>query len=300
MNTTTAFDAAAHLSRIEALMRARPGAPSSGKLVIRECSADDLPGLVGLVGSVGWQVTAESLASVMRFGEMWCLACSGEIVGSAGWIPHGRDCAWIVMVMTKPEWRKLSIATTLMLKVLERTWRYPERMLDASEFGAPVYRRLGFEECAKLHLVEVRPGRSPAPRFAWRPMRETDFPLPGTDENNPAHRYIFGSDPGLCRVLEQDGSIAAWFLGREKEANVQIGQIYAEDEEMAADAFHMARAMLPERTLVLSVPPETKLFAAVQSAGATPIRIHTRMFFANHPVPPFPPKVRSSAGPDFG
>ena len=152
-----------------------------------------------------------------------------------------------------------------------------------------------------MHLLEIPPSGAAAPRFAWRRMRAEDFPLPGTDELDPAHRHIFGASPEFCRLLEQDGRIVAWFLGRVKGANVHIGQIYAENAELAVDAFDMARAMLPGRTLSLAIPPEqSTLFAAVTAAGATLVRIHTRMYCADHAVPPFPPGIRGSAGPDFG
>lgn len=290
-----------YLREIEKRLEARPGGPSPGKLAIRRCSDDDLPGLLDLVRSVNWQVTAENLSAVMRYGEMWCLTGDGVIAGSAGWIPHGANCAWIVMVMTRPEWRKCSIATTLMLAVLEQTAQYPVRMLDASEYGEPVYRKLGFRECAKVPLVEVAPGTSPAPRFTWRPMRENDLPLPGTDELDPAHEHIFFSAPELCRVLERNGRVAAWFQGRYKGRSIHIGQIYAEDAIMAADAFYTARAMLPEHSLTLAVPQtERELHAAIQTAGAKPVRTHIRMYLADRPVPPFPPGIRGSAGPDLG
>ena len=291
----------AHIRDIEKRLGERAGAPAVGKLVIRRCCDDDLPGLLELVRSVGWQLTSEALASVMRFGEMWCLVSDGVIVGSAGWLPHGKNCAWIVMVVTRQEWRGCSIATTLMLKVLERTEQYPERMLDASPFGEPVYRRLGFRECAKVHILAVGPSDVKTPKFAWRPMKVGDFPLPGVDERNPAHRYIFGNSPELCRVLERNGRIAGWFLGREKAPHTHIGPIYAEDEDIAIDAFHAARAMLPESTLIFPVSPdERELFATVAAASTKTLTIQTRMYFADHPVPPFPPHMRSSAGPDFG
>ena len=293
-------ECAGYIREIEKRIAARADAPKAGVLAIRQCAESDIPGVIAMMAELGIPITPGDVVPLLKFGELWCLTNDGIIVATGGWIEHGRGSAWIGMIMTLPKWRNLSMATSFMKLVMNRTAKYPVRMLDASDMGEPIYRRLGFEECAKLHLIEVKPGTSPAPKFAWRPMKASDFPLPGTDDKDPAHRYIFGNNPDLCRVAERDGRIVAWAFGCEKGAHVHIGQIYAEDEEMAADAFHMARAMLPGRVLVLSVPPEGKLFAAVTAAETTLIRIHTRMYFADRPVSPFLPYVRSSAGPDFG
>jgi hypothetical protein len=290
-----------YIREIEKNLETRVDTPKVGKLSIRKCGEADIPGVIAMMAELGIPITAGDVIPLLKFGELWCLDNSGVIVATGGWLTHGEDSAWIGMIMTVPAWRKLSIATCFMKLVLERTADCPVRMLDASDMGEPIYRRLGFEECAKVHLLEVPVGTSPAPRFAWRPMREADFPLPGTCDKDPAHRYIFGNNRELCRALEKDGRIVAWFLGCEKGSHVHIGQIYAEDEDMAVDAFHAAREMLPGRKLTLSVPPmQKKLFAAVTAAGATLIRIHTRMYLAKHPVPPVPSGIRSSAGPDFG
>lgn len=289
------------IREIEKNLEARTDASKVGKLSIRKCGEADIPGVIAMMAEIGIPMTAEGVIPLLRFGELWCLDNSGVIVATGGWLPHGAESAWIGMIMTSPTWRKLSIATCFMKLVLERTADCPVRMLDASDMGEPIYRRLGFEECAKVHMLDVPVGTSPAPRFAWRPMREADFPLPGTDDQDPAHRYIFGNGPALCRTLERDGRIVGWFLGCEKGTHVHIGQIYAEDEDTAVDAFHAAREMLPGRKLTLAIPPtQEKLFAAVGAAGARLLRIHTRMYLAKHPVLPVPAGIRSSAGPGLG
>jgi len=294
-------DHTSYICEIRKRLETRADAPTAGKLAIRKCGDTDIPGVIAMMAELGIPITPGDVTPLLRFGELWCLTNDDTIIATGGWLEHGRDSAWIGMIMTVPQWRGLSAATSFMKLVMSRTDRYPVRMLDASDMGEPIYRRLGFKECAKVHLIEIKPGVSPSPRFAWRPMRESDFPLPGTDEKDPAHRYIFGNNPKLCRVLEQNGRMTAWALGCEKNSHVHVGQIYAEDEDAAVDAFYMARAMLPERTLTLAVPPtQKKLFAAVNASGATLIRIHTRMYFADHPVPPVMPNIRSSAGPDFG
>lgn len=290
-----------YLAEIEKRLKARSDAPAAGSLSIRKCGESDIPGVIEMMAKLGIPLTPGDVIPLLKFGELWCLDNDGTVVATGGWLTHGADSVWVGLIMTLPEWRNLSIGTCLTKLVLERTADCPVRMLDASDMGEPIYRRLGFRECAKVHLLDVPSGNSPASRFVWRQMREDDFPLPGTDEKDPAHRYIFGNNRELCRTQEKDGSIVAWFLGCEKGSHVHIGQIYAEDEDMAVDAFHAAREMLPGRKLTLSVPPtQAKLFAAVGAAGATLIRIHTRMYLADHPVAPVPYGIRSSAGPDFG
>lgn len=270
-------------------------------VTIRRCNASDIPSVVEMMAAIGIPITADNVLPLINFGELWCCDNDGVIAGTGGWLPHGDNCVWVAMIMTHPQWRNLSIGSTLTRLVLERTANCPVRMLDASGMGEPIYRRLGFVECGKVHLFEVPPDSFTEPRFSWRPMNTSDFPLPGTDEKDPAHRFIFDNHSDFCQVMEKSGHIEAWFLGRKKGNSVHIGQIYAADDLTALDALHAAQQMLDGQKFTVAIfPVSEKIFTAVANAGATLINIHTRMYLAEQPIELAKAGIQSSAGPDFG
>ena len=276
---------------------------NSGELALHCCTIGDLEKLQELIQSIGWQVANEDIAVILEHGELWALSCNGQFISSAGWLSHGGNSAWIVLVTTRPEWRGCSAATLMMYKVLETSSHFAKRLLDASNMGESVYCRIGFKECAQVHFYEFESDNSAlsSPQYCWQNMREEHFALPGTFPDAPAIKILFERNPELCYVLLEDDRIVGWFTGREKSSHIHIGPIYAENSAVAFDAVCFMRQMHPRRKLTVDVfADETELVNALQNAKGAFHHSHTRMYYAGEYVERALKNVRSSSGPDFG
>lgn len=275
----------------------------SGQLALHRCSADDLDKFQELIKSIGWQVTNEDIAVVLEHGELWALTCNDKFISSAGWLKHGTNAAWIVLVTTRPEWRGCSAATLMMYKVLDTSKHFSKRLLDASNMGESVYRRIGFKECAQVHFYEFESDRSalPSPQYCWQNMRAEHFALPGTVPEAPAVKILFERNPELCYVLIEDNRTVGWFTGREKSSHIHIGPIYAGNPAIAFDAVCFMHQQYPDRKLTVDVfADETELVQSLQNAKGAFHHSHTRMYYAGEYVERSLKNVRSSSGPDFG
>ena len=274
-----------------------------GDLAVRRVTAKDLSALQELIHSVNWQVADADINAILEHGELWVLTCNKKFISSAGWVEHGGDRAWMVLVTTRPQWRGCSAATLMMYKALKSCQNYSKRMLDASNMGENVYRRIGFKDCARVDFYEIEPSAPlPAPaQHNWQPMEKSHFPLPGSLPDDPAIKLLFERAPELCYVAKQDGRIAAWFIGREKTSHIHIGPIYAQQPDMAVDAVFFMRNLQPERKITLDVfADETFLVENLKKLSAAFHHSHVRMYYASQPVPRAGENIRSSAGPDFG
>ena len=152
--------------------------PSTGRFVIREASADDLPALCAFRLAMMADIAGESVAGsdeMRRTNEVWLeehfgrdfsaliAELNGRPVASAGlmWFHHppgpqnssGLE-AYILNVYTKPEARRLGAARLLMERLIAqarvagagRIW------LRASDQGRPLYESMGFGAGKYLQL----------------------------------------------------------------------------------------------------------------------------------------------------
>lgn len=135
--------------------------------------ASDVPQVLALSQAVGWDQTGEDWRLAIEMNPNGCFAveCEGAVVATATSIRYGTNLAWIGMVLTHPEFRGRGYARSLMRSALEHLSDVETIKLDATEMGAPLYRKLGFvDECAierwrghtRLSPVEVEPFKYPA------------------------------------------------------------------------------------------------------------------------------------------
>ncbi|WP_425146649.1 GNAT family N-acetyltransferase [Deinococcus sp.] len=94
----------------------------------------------------------------------WMVVHTGEVVAGAGlllmdWPPHFIDPqpirGYLLNVYTRPDHRGKGLARTLTEAAIAETRRRGIRILTlhASEFGRPVYQKLGFEPTNEMRLV---------------------------------------------------------------------------------------------------------------------------------------------------
>src|SRR5262249_1736529 len=121
---------------------------------------------VPLSDAAGWNQTKQDWHRLGALEPEGCFGVEvdGGIVATTTVTCYGRSLAWIGMVVTRPDYRRMGFARRLMTHALD----YCERRgidwikLDATDFGRPLYAALGFrDEC----ILErwARPGSGTTP-----------------------------------------------------------------------------------------------------------------------------------------
>lgn len=280
------------------LLRRKPRYSGTGGLYLRQCISDDLPELLALSESVHWNQTAADWKRFLKYGQVWSMIHLNRIVASAAWIPRSTDAAWIGMIITQTEWRGCSIARRLLEKILSESSAYPNRYLDATAAGEPLYRKLGFDGMYKLYRMsgECRAAAGSAVSELQQ-VNAADLPLAGMAAADPALPDLVRNFPERCRKDERCG---LWLLGRPGAVWSQIGPIHANhaDDALAAvkDVLHGASGKV-----IIDVPEYQRDFmAGLTDMGFSVQREFLRMRFQQSAELPGDPRLFASAGPEFG
>ncbi len=225
-----------------------------------------------LSNAAGWNQTPEDWKRVLSLEPEGCFGVEegGQIVATATAVCHGRELAWIGMVLTHPDARRRGHARRAMEAALE--WLdsigVKASRLDATDMGRPLYEALGYRvECE----VQRWRGENTEERAAgeWGPV-------------NPAlDREATGTDRG--RVLAALGG-EGW-VGREGGFAMHragrlahyLGPCLARSAGEARGLMEVA-ARVARGPMVWDLPEENQ--AAVELArglGFSPVRHLKRM-----------------------
>ena len=126
-------------------------------LRLRRLTMDDADHALLLSAEANWNQTRLDWEFMIRAGSVRGLVAGGEhLVATAGTLLFERTFAWISMILVTERWRGRGLATRLMGDCLEQLrGEGIVPMLDATEEGREVYRRLGFSEIYALQRVEA-------------------------------------------------------------------------------------------------------------------------------------------------
>lgn len=254
----------------------------------------DLAQALTLSESANWNQTAADWQRVLDLAESFCIELDGRIVASATAMVYGhRELAWIGMVLTLPEYRGRGLASTLVQASLDSCSDVACVKLDATEAGAPVYRKFGFEdEC----IVErwARPANAPAVLSDLTAGGEPDLALDrqafGVDRSQ-----LLASFPNTCAI---DG---AFLIHRPGRQAAQLGPCVAQSPELAESLAHWAVANCPQTPIFLDLF-ETHAAARnlAHSLRFAPARRLLRMSLAGKNIPQDPSLVYAMSGFEFG
>ena len=118
--------------------------------VIRKLTEMDLADALTLSESAGWNQDTADWQRLLRLSSCFGVEEAGRIVSSVSVTCYGTDLAWIGMVLTLPEHRGQGHASRLMKTAMDHALGRDMTCikLDATDLGAPVYRKFGFtDEC---------------------------------------------------------------------------------------------------------------------------------------------------------
>jgi len=114
--------------------------------------------------SAGWNQTMEDWEMLLRLDPQSCFAIEVDdrIVATTTLLCYGEKLAWIGMVLTRPEYRRMGFAQRLVETAMQRAaaLKIESVKLDATPEGQPLYEKLGFKvreaELAKLTKTKGR------------------------------------------------------------------------------------------------------------------------------------------------
>jgi GNAT superfamily N-acetyltransferase len=203
---------------------------------VRRLTLDHLPGCLDLAADREWPREEHKWRLLFDVGEVYGAVEDGVVVGTTIVTRYAPGAA-ISMVLVAARRERRGIASALMRHALDRTGPGPV-VLYATEFGRPLYERLGFEVMggATAHVGRWNGGASRARSRAATDadldaIAALDTAVMGVDRRWLVDRLPEFSDD--LRVIERDGEIAGYAGSWRNVDAVHIGPVIAADEEMA-------------------------------------------------------------------
>ena len=242
--------------------------------MIRPLVYGDIPAAFALSCAAGWNQTTEDWHRLLTLAPDSCLCCEceGRLAATATLLCHGRDMAWVGMVLTHPDDRRRGVASRLIKSILDIADRRGilSVKLDATDQGHSVYARLGFVDEQPVE----RWRREPAPLFS--PIH----PLANGTPDFQLDRTAFGADRGV--FLQNLGNAwcldQAYALERKGSRARHLGPCVAEDPKQAATLIRAVVASRAEEPWFLDLfPRQAAAVEIAKSLGFTPVRWLMRM-----------------------
>lgn len=122
-------------------------------LKLVEFTSNDIPGLIALSASVGWDYEYEEISTVLGSGKIFGHKNSeGVIVSSAAIIPYDDRLASIGMVIVHGDFRGMGLGKKATQKCIDKVRSMNASiMLIATPDGKPLYEKMGFKEVDCVH-----------------------------------------------------------------------------------------------------------------------------------------------------
>src|SRR5216683_2576505 len=120
---------------------------TQGKL--RLFHANDLTSAIELSRLAGWNQTIDDWQTLLRLDPegCFCIEVDDRMVATTTLLCYGSRLAWIGMVLTRPDYRRMGFAQRLVQAALERAaaLKIETVKLDATPVGRPLYEKLAFK-----------------------------------------------------------------------------------------------------------------------------------------------------------
>jgi ribosomal protein S18 acetylase RimI-like enzyme len=249
-------------------------------LTIREMQSTDLDFAAQCTEKEGWlDETREQFEGFLAHDPSGCLVAEweGERFGICVATPY-QSAGWLGELIVVKERRGQGIGRHLMDHALEylHQRRVRDIFLDGMPEAVPLYERYGFRRiCRSLRFTGMVRG---ARHLAVRGMQARDLGIVcemdrrsfGQDRSDFLQRRLSAS-PELCQVLEQDGEVVGYAMGRSGRGGLSIGPcVLHSRDELAGALFEAVAAEAPESRVRLGVlETNTHALTVIRSLGLT-------------------------------
>lgn len=187
---------------------------------IRALTLADIPAAMRIKDAAGWNQTEIDWQNLLRLAPDTALGleCDGTLVATTTAVCYGPRLAWIGMVLTDPAQRRRGFARRLMehaiAALIARGVAWIK--LDATDFGAPLYRELGFADESPVERWQALAAAHAVDSLATSPAgcAELDRQVFGADRTGLLEmlsRLGVAAIPGEGYAMARPGSRAAYF-----------------------------------------------------------------------------------------
>ncbi len=241
--------------------------------MIRTLSILDVPQAAELSILAGWNQTTRDWQRVLLLEPhgCFCFVMDGRLIATTTTIRYEGRLAWIGMVLTHPDFRRLGLARQLMLYTLQwlRSRGVAIVKLDATDQGFPLYESLGFVgECNVERWVrkpEVVPVTVPIlPKYPSFQMDRKAFGMARTELFNLLKEESWTGSPDIGFAFSRPGALGPYF-----------GPCVATSEDNARRMLDWCCALNPDKPLYWDLFPENR--AAREIAEAQNFRLARKL-----------------------
>lgn len=250
----------------------------------------DIPGAQRLVEEARWNQLPADWETFIAQGTAYKLtAPDGRIAATAATLPYPPRFGWISMVLVTEAQRRRGIATALLdlcVQRLRAAGLVP--VLDATPAGREVYRQIGFRDGWGISRWRRGDEATSAvllrPTLQARALQESDWPALaqldarafGADRAALLRQLAVRSRAFAC-VVERDGRLAGFLLGRDGRVATQFGPVVAEDADVAKALLAYALPRAGGTVLVDALVRHDAFTQQLAQAGFSIERPYTRM-----------------------
>ncbi|MDM5247858.1 GNAT family N-acetyltransferase [Lysinibacillus sp. G4S2] len=217
------------------------------KLVLFD--AKDIPGLIALSDSVGWDYDELEIRTVMLSGKIFGHRnAEGKIVSSAAIIAYDSNLVSIGMVIVHENYRGFGLGKLATQKCIDSVSEHTAIMLVATKEGEPLYKKMGFTTVDYVHkyIADNYSGEKNFVSHEWsvEDFQEVDFAAIvrldevafGEKRSNFLRNRIKQSKRCIV-VKDHQANIIGFGMSIAGPINLILGPIVAPDAQTATDIF---------------------------------------------------------------
>jgi len=249
-------------------------------IAIERIQGNDIPHLINLSESVGWDYSSEEIKTIVNSGIIYGgKNKQGEIIASAAIILYGEKLASIGMVIVHPQYKGKGIGRKITEACIRSVSEKTSIMLIATEEGRPLYERLGFQVVS--HVSKYICNQYVTPKDYDRNEQhifmdydkgdsngivKLDEAAFGVNRSNFIQRRIEQSEQCIV-VKDKENYIVGYGMSVQTPENRIIGPIVAPNDHIATTiVHHLAKDY--KGKLRIDVPEGKEFFMTVlETAG---------------------------------
>jgi GNAT superfamily N-acetyltransferase len=235
--------------------------------VIRLLAIEDLDDAFALSATSGWNQRLDDWRMLLRLAPAGAFAALSDarIVGTAIGIDY-TGFAWIAMMLVDPAYRGRGVGRRLLEAAMSVVPSHCPIRLDATPLGRPLYQRYGFEDEAMLsrHVADVSSSRLAFASEALdgsagvRPLTtaDLDIVIERDSETFGGNRgavleWALQGAPQYAHIVQNDGGLTHYCLGRRGRLFDQIGPVVAGREDIAQALVRAAGSAADDRPVAV-------------------------------------------------